>query len=202
MSTIDLFLTDIDGVVRHFDRSVVDTLEARHRLDPGSLRSAAFDHPRGQLAVTGGLTRAEWIAEVGEATGSARAAEDWLGIAGSTWGRADHAVVDLIEAVRSAGVAVAALTNGTDTIHRELADVGLSDTFDRVFCSWHMGVAKPDTEVYITVCEAMGVSPDRVFFVDDSDDNVAGAVEAGLRSVAFSGVDHLRTTLRSAGLDV
>lgn len=198
MPAIDLLLTDLDGVVRHFDKRVADTLEVEHGLEIGSLRREAFGHPRGHAAITGGLTRSAWADEVGAAVGSPAAAHAWLG----TWGAADPDMVALLGAVRAAGVPVAVLTNGTDTIHDELATVGLADAFDHVFCTWFIGVAKPDTRVFHHVCGALHVDPGRVVFTDDSAANVVGAADAGLIAHDFTGVEAFRTTLSELGLPV
>ncbi|MEM7287559.1 MAG: HAD-IA family hydrolase [Actinomycetota bacterium] len=195
---IDLLLTDLDGVVRHFDRSVADTLEVTHGLEVGSLRREAFEHPRGQAAITGGLTRSAWADEVGAAVGSPEAAHAWLG----TWGAADPVMADLIRTVRAAGVPVAVLTNGTDTIHDELATVGLDAAFDHVFCTWFIGLAKPDPRVFAHVCASLDVQPARVLFVDDSPGNVDGARDAGLLGRNFAGVEDLRSALTDLGVSV
>ena len=199
-AAIDLLLTDLDGVVRHFDRSIADDLEVELGLEFGSLRREAFDHPRGLAAVTGGLTRAAWIEEIGLAVGSPRAAREWLGVTGTPWGRADPAMVDLITGLRATGTRVAVLTNGTDTIDEELSSVGLADAFDAVFCSWHLGVAKPDRAAFDHVVDATGVAADRILFIDDSPTNVVGAREAGLIAHDFTGVDALRATLADLGV--
>lgn len=197
-AAIDLLLTDLDGVVRHFDRRVADDLEIEHGLEIGSLRREAFEHPRGQAAITGGLTRAAWADDVGAAVGSPEAARAWLG----TWGAPDLEMVSLLGDVRAAGIRVAVLTNGTDTIHDELATVGLTDAFDQVFCSWFIGIAKPDMRVFTHVCDTLLVDPARVLFIDDSPANVVGAAAAGLIAHDFAGVGALRSTLSDLGVTV
>ena len=185
-------LLDLDGVVRHFDRSVADRLEREHDLAPGSLRREAFEHPRGYAAITGELTRSEWTEQVGRAVGSIAAAHEWLG----TWGTADPVMVAAIERIRASGTPVATLTNGTDTIHRELEACGLTDVFDRVYCSWYLRRAKPDPEVFRMVCADLGVVPAEVAFFDDSPANVAGAREAGLSAAPF---ENARQVLAAVG---
>ena len=174
-------LLDLDGVIRHFDRSVADELELGHGLEPGSLRRAAFDHPRGRAAITGELTRAEWTDQVGRDVGSVEAARAWLG----TWGFVDVEMLRALDQIRGGGTPVAVLTNGTDTIEAELASCGLDDAFDRVFCSWFLQCAKPDPEVFRTVCAELGVEPGDVTFFDDSAANVEGARTAGLAAEVF-----------------
>lgn len=178
---LELLLLDLDGVVRHFDKSVADGLEIEHGLEIGSLRREAFEHPRGHAAITGGLTRAQWASQVGEAVGSLQAARTWL----NTWGTADPAMVELIRDLRATDLPVAILTNGTDTIHEELATCGLDDVFDHVFCTWYLGIAKPEPDVYRRVSADVGVDPAQVLFFDDRMANVTGARSAGMRAELF-----------------
>ena len=125
--------------------------------------------------------------------GSVEAARAWLG----TWGSADQAMVDVVDEARASGVRVALLTNGTDTIHDELAACGLAEAFDEVFCSWHLGVAKPDPEVYRRVCAAMAVDPSEVIFFDDSEPNVVGARSMGMIAEVFQSPDQIRRAIVS-----
>ena len=190
---IELLLLDLDGVVRHFDKSIADNLEIEHGLEIGSLRREAFEHPRGHAAITGGLTRAEWAAEVGEAVGSLEAAQTWL----NTWGFADPAMVALIGDLRAADLPVAILTNGTDTIHDELATCGLDGVFDHVYCTWHLGIAKPEPEVYRLVAADIGTDPERVLFFDDRLANVEGARAADMRAELFESADQVQEVVNT-----
>jgi putative hydrolase of the HAD superfamily len=80
----------------------------------------------------------------------------------------------------------------------ELAAVG--EVFDRVLCSWHVGATKPDPAAYAGATDVLGVHPSVVLFVDDSDENVVAAREAGWQAHHYTDPLNLTATLRGAGL--
>jgi len=84
-------------------------------------------------------------------------------------------------------------------------ELGYDEVFDSSFYSSDVGWAKPSAEFFRHVVEALGVSPDEVLFVDDSQANVDGARVAGLRSERWEigeGVASLRALLSAYGLTV
>ncbi len=148
-------LLDLDGVIRHFDPGHVADVERRHELPSGALTAAGFRPELLELVVTGRITRAAWVARVGVRVGSSAAAEEWL----AERGRIDWELLALVDDLRDAGVTVAVLTNGTDTIPQELAELGVSNRFDAVFNSAEIGFAKPDRRAFEHVCARLGVPP-------------------------------------------
>lgn len=186
-------LLDLDGVVRHFDKSEVPRLEAEHQLPPGSLRTAAFAEELLDLAVTGKITRTEWIHRVGEAVGSTEAAESWL--APMKRGRVDDRMIEIVRGLRQRGVLVAILTNGTDTAVQEVAALGIADEFDAIFSTALIGFAKPDRRAFEHVCQAMDVAPADVFFTDDTESKLSGAIEIGMTAKLFEGVEQFAAHL-------
>lgn len=187
-------LLDLDGVIRHFRHD--PALESRHGLPDGALSRIAFASPLIEQVTTGHLTRAEWVARIGEEAGSAAAAEEW----GRTPFTLDREVLALADDLRGSGVTGAILTNGTDTIPEELRTSGIDRHVDHVFNSAEIGVAKPDALAYRHVLEALRLRPEEVFFTDDSPDKVAGAHALGLRTHHFTGVAGLRAALTAAGV--
>jgi putative hydrolase of the HAD superfamily len=55
--------------------------------------------------------------------------------------------------------------------------------FDAEVCSCSEEVAKPDPRVYLLAADRLGVLPEACLFVDDRDENLAGAERAGMRAV-------------------
>ena len=193
---IELLLSDLDGVIRHFDPDHIPRVEAQHGLPEGTIDAAAYEPGVLNRLVTGALTMAQWEVHVADEIGSAAAARAWL----SDRGQVDPEMMRLVDDVRAAGVRVAVLTNGTDTIDAELEAFGVHDRFDAVFSTADIGVAKPDPLAFRHVCDAMAVDPSRVFFTDDSQSKLAGAVELGIHTWHFDGVSGLRSALHRAGV--
>lgn len=74
-------------------------------------------------------------------------------------------------------------TNDTHTLYwQEHFPAGVA-AFEEVFISSHIGHRKPYVQSYHHVCDAMGVTPDAVVFLDDNQDNIDGARAAGLQAI-------------------
>jgi putative hydrolase of the HAD superfamily len=91
-------------------------------------------------------------------------------------------VVSVLDAVRSAGLPVGLLTNGTEEQQgRKLEATGIRDRFDVVCTSEALGVAKPDVRAFGALCERLGAPPAEVIFVgDDHTADILGSGAAGL----------------------
>jgi putative hydrolase of the HAD superfamily len=66
------------------------------------------------------------------------------------------------------------------------------EPFDRVFVSSEIGARKPEPEAYARVARAIGVPIDRILFFDDSAENVAGALAAGMRAIRVRSPDDVQ----------
>lgn len=81
------------------------------------------------------------------------------------------------------------LLSNTNAIHvrafEEIVDhaVGLTSfksAFEKVYYSNVIGMKKPDPNTFLKVCEWNGLLPSETLFIDDSEQHVKGAIEAGL----------------------
>ncbi|MFD5215697.1 HAD family hydrolase [Microbacterium sp. NPDC058345] len=187
---------DLDGVLRHFDPTHVARIEADHGLPAGSIHGAAFAAPRLEAVTTGRISRADWVRSVGEQLGSPQAADAW----GRHPSTPDEEMLALSDDLRSCGIRTAILTNGTDTIPAELRGLGIDTRVDAVFNSAEIGYAKPDPRAFRHVLEALAVEPREAFFTDDSAAKLTGAIELGMFTHHFTGIDAVRTALRDAGV--
>lgn len=194
--TITTILLDLDGVIRHFDPEHLATVERAAGLEPGTLMAAAFEAELILLVTTGQITRAQWTAEIGRRVNNPEAAAEWLGATGSI----DTELLTLVDELRSAGLTVAILTNGTDTVQAELTAHGIIDRFDALFNTAEIGFVKPDRRAFEHVVSALGVMPESVFFTDDSAGKLSGAIELGMTARQFVGVETFRTHLAELGL--
>jgi len=194
--TLTTVLLDLDGVVRHFDPEHVPAVEARHGLEPGTLRGAGFTPEVIEPVVTGKVSRPRWVRQVGDMVGNHAAAAEWLGHRGYV----DAAMIALVDELRTRGTVVAILTNGTDSIPEEMQELGLVDHFDAIFNTAEIGFAKPDIRAFQAVCDGLGVEAASVFFTDDTASKLMGAVELGMTARHFRSIDKLKAELAEFGL--
>jgi 2-haloacid dehalogenase len=112
----------------------------------------------------------------------------------------DHSV-RLLRALRVAGVPVFALTNfGIQTFEVAEPVYPFLGEFDRRYISGHMGVIKPETDIYHMVEDDCGVSPNGLLFADDRIDNINVAAARGWQTHLFDGPQGWADRLVAAGL--
>ena len=112
----------------------------------------------------------------------------------------DHSV-RLLRALRRGGVPVFALSNfGRETFEIGVANYPFLEEFDRRYISGHMGVIKPEPEIYAMVEEDCGVPPGGLLFADDRADNIEAAAARGWQTHLFEGPEGLAARLVAEGL--
>jgi putative hydrolase of the HAD superfamily len=202
-------LIDFDGVLRRWDPSVAAKAEADHGLRPGALADTAFEWHLLRAAVAGEITHEQWMDHVAARLADpalvpltmadrsdqprAEATVDHAGAVAAVaqWqthrGYVDTTVLDLVRAVRAAGLRVALATNATDRLDADLDALGLAGEFDAVVSSSVLGIHKPAPEFFAKACEAIGSPPAWTLFVDDEDRVIRAARAANLLAYRWTG---------------
>jgi 2-haloacid dehalogenase len=112
----------------------------------------------------------------------------------------DHSV-RLMQALQAKGTPVFSLTNfGIQTYDIAARVYPFLREFDRDFISGHMGVIKPDPQIYQMLEDASGLSGDALIFADDRADNIAAASARGWRTHLFQNPDGWAARLVQEGL--
>ena len=76
-----------------------------------------------------------------------------------------------------------------------MSKFGLRDYFDVAFSSCYVGLRKPEPAIYQRALDILGRPRERVLFIDDREENAAGAEAAGMKAIRFEGADRLRRDL-------
>ena len=109
--------------------------------------------------------------------------------------------VALLRRLRAKGIPVFALTNfGIGSFDYAETQYPFLGDFDRRYISGHMGVIKPDPEIFRRVEEDCGIAPDRLIFADDRPDNIAVAEARGWQGHLFDGPEGWSQRLVAEGL--
>lgn len=93
----------------------------------------------------------------------------------------DEAMWAAVGVARAAGVRTGLLSNswgGRDYPLDELKEI-----FDDVLISGHVGLRKPEPEIYLLAADEIGVRAEDCVFVDDFNVNVEGAEAVGMRGI-------------------
>jgi putative hydrolase of the HAD superfamily len=88
--------------------------------------------------------------------------------------------------LKARGLRIGLLTNNV----KEFGDnwramFPIDELCEEVVDSSHVGMRKPDREIYELTCERMQIVPEESIFVDDNADNVAAARAFGMKAVHF-----------------
>ncbi len=74
------------------------------------------------------------------------------------------------------------------------------DMFDVLVFSCVEGVMKPDRRIYEITLQRLGSIPGQAVFIDDREDYIKGAQEAGLNTVFFKSIDQVKDELAGLGV--
>jgi putative hydrolase of the HAD superfamily len=110
----------------------------------------------------------------------------------------DKRFVPLIRELRNKGIKCCAATNQEKYRTEHLrSQKELRDLFDEFFSSAYIGFKKPQQEFFAHMYQTalVGIEKPKVFFTDDSLENVEGAKQFGFQARLFTDFEHLQTAL-------
>lgn len=88
---------------------------------------------------------------------------------------------------------------GADEPQRAAGAMGqILPLFDHVIESSKAGVRKPDPQIYLMMCEALGVKPEACVYLDDLGINCKPAAALGMRAIKVVDVDQTLAELSAA----
>lgn len=130
----------------------------------------------------------DWLAEFGiDASHVAplKEASDRLGFGpGSILFKIYDDVVPCLDELEARGIRVAVVSNWDYSLHRVLHMFDVHRRFEVVLASLEEGVEKPDPRFFRICLEKLGVPPEETVHVGDNpEDDVAGALAAGIRPI-------------------
>lgn len=198
MSAPSLLLLDLDGVLRRFGPDA--PIEDRFGLPRGTLARVSSSLVR--PAVVGETTDERWRADVREQLVREGVPADRAAGAVAAWTRVGEVVPEALELVRRVRgrCRVALLSNATDRLPRDLAELGLDREVDAVVTSARLGVAKPSPEAFRRALRVLQHSPSGTLFCDDNAENAAAARTVGIDAVHTPDFPALHGALASRGL--
>ena len=93
----------------------------------------------------------------------------------------DEEMVAAVRAARAGGIRTGLISNswGRAIYNDEL----IAELFDAVVISGHVGLHKPQPEIFRLACDRLGVAPSDAVFVDDLRENCAGAEAVGMTAI-------------------
>jgi putative hydrolase of the HAD superfamily len=113
----------------------------------------------------------------------------------------DGAMEILKELSASNGCMVGALNNeARETNEFRFGKFDLRRYFKVALSSCYLGLRKPEPAMYKRALDILGTRPQRVLFIDDRAENVAGGAAVGMTAIQFKGEIGLRAELERMGV--
>ena len=113
----------------------------------------------------------------------------------------DGALGILSELAASDRYLIGALNNeARETNEYRFETFGLRKLFQVALSSCYLGLRKPELAIYKRALDILGRPADRILFIDDREENLAGAVAAGMHGIQFRGAESLRQELLALGV--
>ena len=184
MQRVKVILTDLDGVIRHWNSDSIHKKEVENGFEPGYLYSICFEEDLLSRVVTGQISDDEWRNRV-QARLSSSISESLAKELVDSWINSEvHIDKTIIEiyAKHYPRAKVVLATNATSRLKLDMKNHGLEGLFDEILNSSELGIAKPANDFFNTAMRKLGVRFDEVIYIDDSAKNVQSARRLGIRS--------------------
>lgn len=112
--------------------------------------------------------------------------------------RLDNSLIRLIKRLKSK-FKIALLSNDILSLSDKLRENELTSVFDIIVISAEEFKMKPDPEIYETILKKLEVEAHEAIFIDDSEDNIVGALDKGIQAVLFNvkSLNNLKTRLEN-----
>lgn len=196
--TIDVILFDLGGVL--VELVGVAAMMSWSRLDDEEIRSRWLHSEAVRAFESGRSTADEFATAVVDEfeldTTPAEFMEAFI-----QWPRGLYPGVPELLAALADSFHLACLSN-TNHLHWERfeKETPLLRSLHSHFVSHHIGILKPDPQVYEHVISTLDCSPGRILFMDDNQINVDAAAGAGMQAVLARGIDDVRSKLSDHGV--
>ncbi|MGU7772105.1 HAD family hydrolase [Burkholderia sp. MR1-5-21] len=195
-------LFDMEGVLTHYDRAArVARLAALTGRPPDLIRYAIWESGLEARADAGEITPDAYLQALGDLLNCHVSRDTWLDSRHASI-TPNGETLALAEQVAERHP-IAVLTNNSRLVtdHLDYLNPPVARLFGmHVYASASFGAAKPAAQAYLGCVGQLGARPGATLFIDDTDANVAGAVDAGLLGYRYVDAPSLADELRARGV--
>jgi len=208
MSSIKFIYFDLGKVILNFDHAIgFRNLEQLCGVSPKQTNEILFEQGLQEQYETGLIDCTQFYQEFcrqADIAPSKEPAKDDLLLAISDIFWANRPIIPVLTQLKARGFPMGVLSNTCDA-HWQVAFSQhwiLRSFFDPLVLSYEEKSMKPDAKIYKAAIERAGVEPAQIFFTDDRQENIEGAVAAGIDAVLFEGVPGLVAELRNRDVTI
>lgn len=117
------------------------------------------------------------------------------------WTQPNQPMINWAAGLQAAGIFTGILSNLGDAMEAGVRERCLwLHAFNHLTFSHRLRTTKPDPAIYAHAANGLGVRSGEILFIDDREDNVAGALDAGMQAIRYLDHESFLTTMRTAGL--
>ena len=204
MSAIDFIYFDLGNVILDFDHDIgFRRVERLVGVSPETVKKAIFDSGLEDRFETGLVDSDEFHAEFCQTTKCKIDKHDLL-IAVSDIFTPKLEIFPLIAQLRVVNFPIGILSN-TCQAHWEFLHSKFAifrHCFSPLILSYEVNSMKPDRKIYERAIEMAGCRVNKCFYVDDKQENVDAAIEAGMDAVLFQSGSHLIQAIQRRGVEI
>jgi putative hydrolase of the HAD superfamily len=198
----DVILFDVGGVLltNSWDRRERAAVAAELHLDPRELETRHLDID--SAWERGGMTMAAYLDFVIFHERRAFTRDQFISCMLDQSKLLPGGAMDVLKELAASGkYLLGAFNNEAREINEyRFKTFGLRHYFRIALSSCYLGLRKPEPAMYQRAIDIVGAPPERILFIDDRQENVVGAVTAGLTALRFTGIEDLRRELADRGL--
>lgn len=111
--------------------------------------------------------------------------------------------VQVLAELKDAGYPLAALSNwSSETFPIVNAKYEFLDWFEPLILSGHVGLVKPDPQIFNLLLCSVDRDPQECIYIDDMKENIQAASGVGFSTILFSSSEQLRQDLISLGINL
>lgn len=202
MSSTKFIYFDLGNVILTFDHSIAfRSVSALSGVSAQKVEQALFGTDLQQRYETGLVDCTQFHQEFCQLTDS-KPPVDGLLVAISDIFSVNRAIVPVLTQLKVRGFPMGILSNTCDAHWQFVFQRHsiLRALFQPLVLSYEEQSMKPDSKIYEAAIKKANVPPEQIFFTDDRQENIDGAIAAGMDAVLFEGVPELVTELGSRGI--
>ncbi len=157
------------------------------KADPGAFTKAFWKH---RIPYDAGLDAEEYWSTVIDDLGhpwNPALLPDLIDKEVELWNQFDERMLEFAAFIQSRGYGTGILSNLPRALGERLRETpGFLTPFDHCTFSFELGIVKPDCAIYEHAVKGLGIAPEQALLLDDREENIEGAREAGLQAELYT----------------
>lgn len=203
--TIEFIYFDLGNVIAFFDHETgCQQVSSLTGVPTERVRELLFKTGSQDAYETGKISSRQLVDTFAEQSNTQPDLQKFLHAASDIF-ELNREIVPLITQLRAVSFPMGVLSNTCPAHWNFLYQpkfAALYDLFDNLILSYESGSMKPDRKIYDDAIALAGVPASRIFFVDDRQENVQGAIDAGIDAHLFTSVLDVYRLLDQRGVTI